>query len=128
VLEMHRNLVGLYHLNNRNHWPFDFHMIAQLEINFAPTKHSRAFEEFDEENPIVWELFQRFTGEAIDAGLEHFGSQAILERIRWETTVTTSGVFKINNNFGPFYARKYHRHHPSNDGFFITRKSKADNE
>jgi hypothetical protein len=126
---MHRDLVGVHHFDSRNHWPFDFHM-TQSEINFdaLPSKHSRAFAEFDEANPVVWDLFQRFTGEAITAGLEHFGSQAILERIRWETTISTSGVFKINNNFGPFYARKYHRQHPSNDGFFITRKSKADNE
>ena len=103
-------------------------MTSQIEISFdvPKPKQSQSFEEFDEDNPVVWDLFKRFTGEAIDAGLEHFGSQAILERIRWETTISTSGVFKINNNFGPFYARKFHRHYPNHDGFFITRKSQAD--
>ena len=128
LLAMHRNLVGVHHFNRRNHWVAVSDMTSQIEISFdvPKPKQAQAFEEFDEENPVVWDLFKRFTGEAIDAGLEHFGSQAILERIRWETTISTSGVFKINNNFGPFYARKFHRHYPNHDGFFITRKSQAD--
>ena len=120
--------VGLHDRDCNRDIDAGYDMTAQIEISFdvPKSRHARAFEEFDAANPVVWELFQRFTKEALSAGLEHFGSQAILERIRWETTITTSGLFKINNNFGPFYARKFHRHFPEHDGFFKTRKSKAD--
>jgi hypothetical protein len=41
------------------------------------------FDEFHRAHPIVWDLFVRFTFEAIHAGATRFS----VERIRWHTIV-----------------------------------------
>tara|TARA_R100000808_G_scaffold7356_5_gene21723 strand:+ start:2304 stop:2819 length:516 start_codon:yes stop_codon:yes gene_type:complete len=114
--------------NQRNH-TFGSIMIDQFEMSFeAPkTASQKAFEDFDRANPRVWQLFVHFAHEVIEAQADHFGSMAIIQRIRWETSIATSGGdYKINNNFAPFYARKFHKEFPKHDGFFRTRESVAD--
>lgn len=82
-----------------------------------------AFEQFDADNPKVWELFVRFTFDVIKAGHERFSADSILHRIRWETAIkTTDEHFKINNNFSADYARKFMLQFPEYDGFFELRK------
>ena len=78
--------------------------------------------DFHKENPSVYELFKKFTFEAINAGHEHYGARGVIERIRWHTSVETKGdPFKINNNWTSFYARLFMVHHPEYDGFFRIR-------
>jgi len=105
-------------------------MKRQLEISFEDIKSPEvvAFEKFDKANPRCWQLFAHFTHEAIEANAIHFGAQAILERIRWETAINTQGEFKVNNNYAPFYARKFHEEFPEHKGFFRTRESVADKQ
>jgi hypothetical protein len=68
------------------------------------------FDEFDRANPIVWDLFVRFTFEAIHAGANRFSVDSISERIRWFTTIETrGGEFKLSNSHRPFYARRWQR-------------------
>lgn len=83
----------------------------------------REFEEFDRANPNIYHLFRRFAFEAQERGFKHFGAKAIMERVRWEVRMDTTGnsEFKINNNFTAFYARKLMRDYPSMAGFFRTR-------
>jgi hypothetical protein len=101
-------------------------MTTQNTMTFAPTLADR-FNEYDTSNPHVWELFKQFTRDAYKAGHGRFSAQAIIERIRWKTSVETrGGEFKINNDFASFYARKFHRENPHLDGFFRTRHSSAD--
>lgn len=76
------------------------------------------------EHPTVWELFVRFTHERIRRGFRHYSVNAIFERIRWETDqadVEGKSTFKLNNNYRPFYARRFMRMYPQYDGFFRTR-------
>jgi hypothetical protein len=93
-------------------------------------EQQRRFVEFDEAHPEVWEMFVRFTHDRIRRGFEHYSSDAILHRIRWETAVSMGdeSEFKLNNNFTPYYARKFHRVFPQHDGFFRTRRSRFDRE
>ena len=85
------------------------------------------FEQFDHDNPHVWNLFKQFTFEAIRKGHRYFSIALVTERIRWEITVnTTDPEFKLNNNYKAFYARKFHRDYPMYDGLFRTRPSVAD--
>ena len=93
------------------------------------TKLANRFIAFDHQNPRVWDLFVRFTHEAIRANHTTFSAQSIIERIRWKTNVETrDSKFKINNDFAAFYARKFHAMNPNLNGFFRTRKSQADDE
>lgn len=85
------------------------------------------FDRFHSENPHVYELFKKFTFEAISSGRKHFSVAAIFERIRWETSMdTTDEDFKLRNDFKPYYARLFMKDHPKYDGFFITKKCAAD--
>lgn len=80
---------------------------------------------FHGQHPMVWKLFERFTLERIHRGFGHYSVNAIFERIRWETdqaTVDGKTTFKLNNNYRPFYARRFMRLHPDHEGFFRLRK------
>jgi hypothetical protein len=82
---------------------------------------------FHRENPAVYDLFKRFTFEVIRAGFDHYSTEAIINQIRWHTSVvTTDWDFKINNDYKPFYSRLFMLDHPEYDEFFRLRRSKAD--
>jgi hypothetical protein len=80
------------------------------------------FEEFHDDNPQIWELFERFTLLLINKGFRHYSADAVVHRIRWHTAVDTgSEGEKINNNFTAYYARFFHQEHPAHRGFFRSR-------
>ena len=89
----------------------------------------QAFEDFDQANPHIWELFMKFAYEIFHHH-SHFSADAVLHRIRWEVATTTTeyeaGGYKINNNYSAFYARKLMDADPAFAGFFRTRASAAD--
>lgn len=81
---------------------------------------------FHAAHPEAWELFVKFTFELIDRGFKNYGAQhGVFARIRWETDVVDVDgnlTFKVNNNYSPFYARRFMKMYPQYDGFFRTRK------
>jgi hypothetical protein len=85
------------------------------------------FAAMDAENPEVWRLFEQFTFYMIHRGFKHYGSDAVLNRVRWETAsaLDDGTAFKINNNWSAYYARKFHRMHPEHEGFFRCRVLRA---
>lgn len=84
-----------------------------------------AWWKWHKENPQVWTLFQKYTLEAINAGMDHYSVNAIIERIRWHADIETTGdSFKINNNHRAYYARLFHYMYPEHDGFFRLRETK----
>jgi hypothetical protein len=90
----------------------------------------KRFEEYDRENPEIYELFKSFAFEMIRAGREHYSARTVIHRIRWHTDLhaRSDDGFKINNDYSPFYARKFEREFPQHAGFFAKRHSVADRE
>lgn len=93
-----------------------------------------AFIEFHKANPEVYDLFERFTFEAIDSGMNKIGAKFIFERIRWEIMIATKGAgycvatkktLKLNNNFTAWYARLFMAKHRKYVGLFERRKAKS---
>lgn len=80
---------------------------------------------YDRENPMVWEMFKKFALELIERGYERIGAKMIFERIRWETTVAGNDQFKINNNYTPYYARKFEQVYPQHSEVFSKRAAKS---
>jgi len=80
------------------------------------------FERFHADNPMVWDLFQRFSLEVVESGRKHYSASAIFERIRWHVEIETTGEFKLCNNYRAYYARLFHQHHPNLAGFFRNRE------
>lgn len=66
------------------------------------------FEQFDRENPEVFELIVGQVKKAIEAGKEKFSIKVVVEWIRWETFVQPipGGPYKLNNDFSSRYSRK----------------------
>ena len=92
-----------------------------------PVDRVRAFLDFHESNPQVYELVDRFTRQVISAGRERFGMKAVFERIRWYFAVETTGeTFKLNNNYTAFYSRLWMHRNPAMPQVFALRKSHAD--
>ena len=87
------------------------------------------FQEFDQAHPEIWVLFRNATFQVMERGFRNYGAKSILERIRWHTSIEQgSRDFKINNNYAPHYARKFHSDYPEFDGFFRTRTQKTNSE
>ena len=88
------------------------------------------FEMFDRANPEIYRLFKHYTFTMIHTGRVHYSARAIIHRIRWDTDLRARGEdgFKINNDYSPFYARKFEQEHPEHAGFFLKRRSGADLE
>lgn len=94
----------------------------QTTIQFSQTDS----ETYDRLNPEVWRYFKLFSFQMIDRGYKRIGSKMIFERIRWETMITGDGTFKINNNYTPYYARKFEQEFPEHSGIFAMRESHLD--
>lgn len=89
------------------------------------SKLQQAFERFDADNPLVYELYKKFAWQAVDAGNTTLSISLLTERVRWEAKVVTKSIdgFKINNNHQAFYARKLNRE-PMFEGLFRTREQR----
>ena len=78
-----------------------------------------AFWEWHKANPGVWQLFERFSLQAIAHGRTRISHWLIINRIRWETAILTTGEdFKISNDYIAFYARLWIAKHPEHKGLF----------
>ena len=86
--------------------------MSQINL-FSDTKRDK-FNEFHRENPDVYTSFKKFAFQLINAGCKRLGSKQIIERIRFETAIKTTGDpdFKINNNHTCFYSRLFCNDYP----------------
>ena len=95
-----------------------------------PTKANLSFEQKKERwwdwhkaNPHVWHLFERFAYEAVNKGRKRISHWLIINRIRWETNIVTTGEdFKISNDHIAFYARLWRAKHPAHKDLFTIKR------
>lgn len=81
------------------------------------------FKEFHNQNPRVWNLFQRFAFEVIKAGYAHYSADAIFHRIRWHVHIETVGdTVKLNDHYTSYYARLFAVAYPAHAELFQHRK------
>ena len=77
------------------------------------------------ENPEFYDLFKRFTFQAIGKGHRRLSAWLIVNRIRWETMIVTTGnEYKISNDFIALYARLFMHEYPDYKGLFRTKLMK----
>jgi hypothetical protein len=80
------------------------------------------------DNPHVWDLFQKFTWDGVGKGRKKFSAWLVVNRIRWETSIETTGEdFKIPNEFIALYARLWLKKHPDYP-VFNTKKMNGETE
>ena len=84
------------------------------------------------QNPQVWTWFEQFAFEAVKRGRSRISHWLIINRIRWEVFITTTGViahtedgreeFKISNDHIAFYARLWKHRYPQHASLFKTKR------
>jgi hypothetical protein len=100
-----------------------------MQQNLFDVKSSlyKRFIQYHKENPMIYHMFKKYTIEAIQSGYKHFGSQMIIEKIRWETgVVAKNDKFKIGNDYASFYSRMFMLEYPHYKDYFRIRCSYAD--
>lgn len=97
----------------------------QPQLFDVESQAAQRFREFDEKNPRVYEELVELTKEAYQHGRRKIGIKMMIEVIRWNRFIQTTGdTFKVNNNFAPRYARKIMAQYPEYDGIFELRGMK----
>lgn len=85
------------------------------------------FKLYDDENPEIWRLFEKYALEAVASGRPRFSARTIIHRLRWDTLVSGTGKeYKIWNDFSVYLARKFLLKYPERPTFFSLRASNAD--
>lgn len=84
------------------------------------------FEVYHRDNPQVYDGLKRLAIKALMAGFQRMGINRLHEILRWETDIAAMSdpegvLFKLNNNYRPFYARLLMQREPELAGFFTTR-------
>jgi hypothetical protein len=84
----------------------------------------KTFEDYDRDNPEIWEKFETVALDLIARKVKHYGAKAIYEVIRYQTAIRGGKDFKINNNYTAGYARKFTSKYPKWSKFFEMRSIK----
>lgn len=90
----------------------------------ASKENVDAFINFHKSNPEIWEAFEKIALNLIEEGFNHYGTNAILEIVRYKLRKKTKSGYKCNNNHAPLYARIFSLKHPDNKDFFEFRELK----
>lgn len=86
------------------------------------------FLKFHARNPHIYDLFCAYANQLILAGNLRASGTAILERIRWDSMVSTTGDrYKVSQRWAMFYTRMFMLQHPKHSNFFATRRTNFDN-
>ena len=87
---------------------------------------STKFMDYHTENPHIWEAFERFAWQAINSGRTRLSADLIINRLRWETMLTSIGEdYKINDHYSADYARIFIEKYPQHREFFKLRNRKV---
>lgn len=82
------------------------------------------------ENIHVYDLFCKFTLQAIQAGVKKISHWLIVNRIRWEVEIETKAVnpedfkYKISNDYIAFMARDFIKDYPEHSEIFNIKQMK----
>ena len=88
-----------------------------------------AFTEFHNDNPKVYQAFEKEAFRAIKAGRKKLSAKLILNFIRWNYFIeSTDENFKINDGFQSYYGRLFMELHPDHADKFETRKLRNEQE
>lgn len=93
--------------------------------------HAALFSLYDQANPQVYQAFKRISESLKADGARHWGAKAICEQIRWESAVRALKehglpVYKVNNNYPKYLAKKLVFEAPRFEGFFDFREGTND--
>ena len=71
------------------------------------------FDKFDREHPEFWNEFSYRAYIMMEKGRKHYSARTIFEVLRWHSDLDSGTEYKIQNNWIPFYAKKF------NDMYYV---------
>jgi hypothetical protein len=88
---------------------------------------AQAFDRFNKENPAVYALFKQYAFYLLrDKGKKKISSKLIVNRIRWERYLETTGKdYRINDAFTAHYARLFIKDFPGYGEAFELRELRS---
>ena len=99
----------------------DYKLEHYTPVPFEQRK--RDFWDWHKANPRVWDYFERFSLEVVNKGHKKVSHWLIINRIRWEVYLETTGEdFKISNDYIAFYARLWIARYPEHKDLFTIKK------
>lgn len=85
------------------------------------TYNQAGFDRHLKKHPEIYALFEHYALQAAQLRSK-YSARGIFHRMRWHSMVGEKDSFyKINNNWSPYYAKKFMDEHPQYQGFFDTR-------
>lgn len=94
----------------------------------AGTAYDEESAVFHELNPHVLRLAISIARAAHARGVKRWGIRAVWEILRWTYLVTTGDIYKLNDHYHSWYARRIMADCPDLVGFFETRTSGRDHD
>jgi len=94
-----------------------------LQLQFASNKdflaRKQEWLDWHTANPMIWKMFEQFAFQAVKMNRKKISHWLIINRIRWETSIMTTGSeFKISNDYIAFYARHWRETYPMHKNLF----------
>ena len=97
-------------------------VIALTSKQLASARIKQRFDDWISINPHVVDYFVEYARAAKAAGHEKISAWLIVNRVRWETEIVTTGnPFKISNDFIAPLSKMVMDKYPDLSGFFTTR-------
>ncbi len=106
---------------------FSIELRIQREKVVTYEEKKKSWWAWHKDNLLVWDYFERFALEAVAKNRKKISHWLIINRIRWETAIVTTGEeFKISNDHIAFYARLWKATYPQYADLFNTKKMKGE--
>lgn len=114
-------------MNDQQPTLFDVPLQPVVEVQHDPNESlDTRFRRWLEVNPHVLDAFVAFAVQAQRAGRRQFGAKAIVERLRWEYAISTTGSeFKFDNNMTSRLARAAVGRRPELESLFEFRELRS---
>ena len=97
-------------------------------VESRPLSLGEQAEDFHAMNPQVYRLAVKIARFMKDRGVKRYGIGAIWEIMRFKYLETTGSIYKLNNNYRAWFARRMMRDESDLAGFFETREGPHDSE
>jgi len=98
---------------------------VKKEKSFADRR--KEFAQWHKDNPLIWDYFEQFSIEAVTSGKKRISHWLIINRIRWEVYIVTTGAdYKISNGLIAFYARLWRETYPQHKNLFRIKRMKGE--
>lgn len=106
--------------------PSDRKLTALLFVSTKPERFRDLFEDWLDDNIVIWFGFEREANKMWEQGRKHYSANTIVEYLRHYTLLAdVEAEFKVNDKWTSSLARLYACHYPERASMFEFRERRA---